>query len=59
MAQDMLKGRRTETDYINGLVAAKGREIGVPAPIHECMNELVKEVERGELKPSREHVLNF
>jgi len=52
MAQDIAKGRRTETDYINGYVAARGAEIGVPAPTHVKMNEVVKRVERGEVKPS-------
>ncbi|MDB5875771.1 MAG: 2-dehydropantoate 2-reductase [Ramlibacter sp.] len=47
MAQDMHKGRRTETDFINGYVAERGAEIGVPAPTHAKMNELVKRVERG------------
>jgi 2-dehydropantoate 2-reductase len=56
MAQDIFKGRRTETDFINGFVAAKGEEIGVPAPIHARMNELVKQVERGEIKPGVEHI---
>jgi 2-dehydropantoate 2-reductase len=54
MAQDIAKGRRTETDFINGYVAARGAEIGVPAPLHARMNELVKRVERGEVKPSPE-----
>jgi 2-dehydropantoate 2-reductase len=52
MAQDMAKGRRTETEFINGFVAARGAEIGVPAPTHARMNEVVKRVERGELAPS-------
>jgi 2-dehydropantoate 2-reductase len=52
MAQDIAKGRRTETDYINGYVAARGAEIGVPAPTHVRMNEAVKRVERGEVAPS-------
>jgi 2-dehydropantoate 2-reductase len=52
MAQDIAKGRRTETDFINGYVAARGEEIGVPAPTHARMNELVKRVERGKVKPS-------
>src|SRR5271170_158836 len=34
MGQDMLKGRRTEIDFINGLIAAKGAEVGVPASTH-------------------------
>jgi 2-dehydropantoate 2-reductase len=52
MAQDMAKGRRTETDFINGYVAARGTEIGVPAPTHAKMNEAVKRVERGEVTAS-------
>ena len=52
MAQDISKGRRTETDFINGYVAARGVEIGVPAPTHALMNEAVRRVERGEVKPS-------
>ncbi|MBX9810874.1 MAG: 2-dehydropantoate 2-reductase, partial [Burkholderiales bacterium] len=54
MAQDMAKGRRTETDFINGYVAAKGLEIGVPAPTHAKINDIVKRVERGELAASPE-----
>lgn len=56
MAQDIAKGRRTETDFINGYVAEKGREIGVPAPTHAAMNEIVKRVERGEIAASPENV---
>lgn len=59
MAQDIFKGRRTETDFINGFVAAKGEEIGVPAPIHAKINGLVKKVERGEIKPGVEHIANL
>jgi 2-dehydropantoate 2-reductase len=47
MGQDMLKGRRTEIDFINGLIAAKGAEIGVPAPTHLKLIAAVKEVEHG------------
>ena len=56
MAQDIFKGRRTETDFINGFVAAKGGEIGVPAPLHATINALVKKVERAEIKPGPELV---
>jgi 2-dehydropantoate 2-reductase len=45
--QDMLKGRRTEIEFINGLVAAKGEEVGMPAPTHTALTEVVKRVERG------------
>jgi 2-dehydropantoate 2-reductase len=54
--QDILKGRRTEIDYINGLVAAKGSEAGVPAPTHAALTAVVKRVERGEIPPSPDNV---
>jgi 2-dehydropantoate 2-reductase len=59
MAQDMFKGRRTETDFINGFVAAKGVEIGVPAPTHAKMNAAVLRVERGEAPASPDVVKGF
>ncbi len=52
MAQDILKGRRTEIDAMNGFIARKGAEAGVPAPSHLKLTEIVTRVERGELKPS-------
>ncbi len=52
MAQDMLKGRRTEIDAMNGFIAIKGAEVGVPAPSHAKLTGIVTRVERGELKAS-------
>ncbi len=59
MGQDMLKGRRTETDYINGFVAEQGVQIGVAALTHAKMNEAVKQVERGALPASIDVVQDF
>ena len=59
MAQDIAKGRRTETDFINGYVAARGAEIGVPAPMHARMNAAVRQVERGEVKASPELIAGW
>ncbi len=59
MAQDIAKGRRTETDYINGFIAARGTEIGIPAPIQARMHEVVKRVERGEAEPSPELIAGW
>jgi 2-dehydropantoate 2-reductase len=56
MAQDILKGRRTEIDAMNGFIARKGAEIGVPAPSHAKLTQLVTRIERGELKPSPSHL---
>ena len=52
MAQDMEKGRRTEIQFMNGYIAAKGREVGIATPTHAKLTEIVTRVERGELKPS-------
>ncbi|SCK19293.1 2-dehydropantoate 2-reductase [Variovorax sp. HW608] len=52
MGQDILKGRRTETEYINGLVARRGEEVGVDVRIHRRVNEVIKRIEKGELSPS-------
>ena len=50
--QDILKGRRTEIDFLNGLVADKGDEAGIPTPTHRALVQVVKEVERQEVEPS-------
>ncbi len=50
LLQDMMKGRRTEVDYLNGYVVRKGREVGVPTPMNEAIVEVTKRVEAGELK---------
>ena len=50
MAQDIEKGRRTEIDHINGLIARRGREIGCPALTHEILTDIVQRVERGEIE---------
>ena len=52
MAQDIRKGRRTEIEFMNGLIAAKGAEVGVPAPSHVKLTSIVVWVERGELAPA-------
>src|SRR5215813_882820 len=52
MAQDIRKGRRTEIDAMNGYIARKGAEVGVAAPSHVRIAEIVTRIERGELKPS-------
>ena len=57
--QDIVKGRRTEIDFINGLVAAKGAEVGVPAPTHVALTDVVKRVERGDIEPSPDNVADL
>ena len=56
MGQDMQKGRRTEIDFINGVIVERGRAIGRPAPTHEKLIAAVKKVELGHAAPSPEHI---
>jgi 2-dehydropantoate 2-reductase len=57
MAQDMAKGRRTEIDFINGLIVERAREIGRAAPANARLTEVVKRVERGEWPARPENLL--
>ena len=45
MLQDVLARRETEIDALNGGIAAEGRRVGVPTPLHDCMVALVKGLE--------------
>ena len=49
MGQDLRKGRRTETEDINGLVARRGEEVGIDVTYHRRVNETIKRIEKGEL----------
>jgi 2-dehydropantoate 2-reductase len=51
MLQDLDAGRATEVDVVNGGVATKGREVGVPTPCNDRVVELVHSMERGERSP--------
>jgi 2-dehydropantoate 2-reductase len=43
MLQDVMRGRRTEIDYLNGYVVDQGREVGVPTPFNEAIVRLFHE----------------
>ena len=56
MGQDMQKGRRTEIEFINGLIAREGERIGVAARANAVLTDIVKRVERGELKADPKNI---
>lgn len=43
--QDIARGRPTEIDSLNGYVARRGEELGIPAPINTALHALVKLLE--------------
>jgi 2-dehydropantoate 2-reductase len=59
MGQDMVKGRRTEIEFLNGFVVRKGEEVGILAPTNALLTDIVKRVERGELKPDPKHIVDL
>jgi len=56
MAQDVIKGRRSEIDFMNGRVVDKGHELGVPTPVSAAVVALMREVDAGTRKPAPEHI---
>jgi 2-dehydropantoate 2-reductase len=49
LLQDIMKRRRTEIDYLNGEVARRGADLGIPTPANALVVDLVHRLERGEL----------
>jgi len=45
MCQDIIKGRKTEIDFLNGRVAELGRRHGVDTPVNDTMTALIRFLE--------------
>lgn len=43
MQQDLIKGKHTEIDYLNGAVARLGKKYGIKCPVNEALTEIIKE----------------
>jgi 2-dehydropantoate 2-reductase len=46
-AQDMQRHKPSEIDHLNGFIARRGAELGVPTPVNRALHALVKLVESG------------
>ncbi len=46
-AQDMMRGKKTEIDSLNGFIVRRARELNIPVPINHALFTLVKLAERG------------
>jgi 2-dehydropantoate 2-reductase len=51
LLQDVMRGRRTEIEYLNGYVCAEGRRLGVPTPVNDAVVKTVLSYKVGALKP--------
>ncbi len=56
MLQDIKKGKPCEIDSINGVVCLWGRKCGVATPVNDKIVDVVRRIEKGELKPCMENV---
>lgn len=56
LLQDVIKGRRTEVDYLNGHIVALGQELGVATPMNAAITERVHAVEEGAAQPGAAHL---
>ena len=55
-AKRSASGRRTEIDFLNGLVVREGEKVGLSCRANAVLTDIVKRVERGELKPDPRHI---
>src|SRR5262249_45985956 len=59
MGQDMVKGRRTEIQFLNGFVVRKGEDVSIATPTNAILTDIVTRVERGELEPDPRHITDL
>jgi len=45
MYQDILKGNKTEIDFLNGMISEMGREHDIPTPINDTITALIRFME--------------
>ncbi len=51
MLQDVLAGRQTEVDFMNGAIVQWGEKVGVPTPLNKALWALVKGLEHSWTNP--------
>jgi 2-dehydropantoate 2-reductase len=51
--QDLMRGKRTEIDSLNGYIARRGAELGVPTPVNHALYTLVKLAEESNVAKER------
>jgi 2-dehydropantoate 2-reductase len=46
-AQDMMRGKKTEIDSLNGFIVRRGKQLNIPVPVNHALFTLVKLAEAG------------
>lgn len=52
MLQDLRRGTPSEIDFINGVLSAEGKRVGVPTPVCDRLIEIVREAQTNHIIPS-------
>jgi hypothetical protein len=47
---DHIKGRQSEMAHITGVVAAKGKELGIATPVNAASTEIDRRINEGDLE---------
>ncbi len=50
---DHIKGRRSEMEFITGIVTRKGKELGIPTPFNDAVLEIDRMINKAEIKMDR------
>ncbi|MBI2289150.1 MAG: hypothetical protein HYU73_02190, partial [Betaproteobacteria bacterium] len=50
---DHIKGRRSEMEFISGVVSKKGRELGIPTPGNDAVVEIDRQINTHQIKMDR------
>ena len=53
---DHIKGRKSEMEFITGIVSRKGRELGIPTPFNDAVLEIDRQINKGEIKMDRSNL---
>lgn len=56
MYVDLQAGRKTEVEFINGIIRKLGHKFGVQTPVTDAVMECVNEIERGERQISPDNI---
>jgi 2-dehydropantoate 2-reductase len=46
MRQDLMRGKATEIDFMNGAVVERGRPLGIHCPVNSALVAIIKAMER-------------
>jgi 2-dehydropantoate 2-reductase len=56
LLQDVIKGRRTEVDYLNGVIVRMAAALGLPTPLNQAIVELMHAVEAQQVEPQADNL---